>query len=232
MRVLIAEDDPRLADVLSQALAEAGWRVDVHHDGAAAVNAALDAAADNTVLDVLVLDWNLPSMDGLKVCRRLRDLGLRTPVMMLTARCATRDKVAALDAGADDYLTKPFEVDELLARLRALRRRQKADHRAAVPLVAGGLTLDPGTHQVLRGQTSIELQAREFEVLQFLMAQAGRVVTRDNIVDVVWDRQRDVRPHVVDVYVAALRDKIDRPFGTATITTLRGVGYRLEVTPR
>ncbi len=232
MRVLVAEDDVRLARVLEQSLAEAGWQVDVHHDGAAAFHAVLDTAASEAGADVLLLDWMLPSLDGLAVCRKLRQLGIRTPVLMLTARGTTPDKVAGLDAGADDFLAKPFDLDELLARLRALRRRHLIGLDDEGPLVAGGLTLDPGTHRVTRGAEPIDLSAREFDMLRLLMAHAGRVVTRDTILEEVWDGERDLRSNVIDVYIANLRAKIDRPFGTDTITTLRGVGYRLEAGPR
>ena len=228
MRVLVAEDDVRLARVLEQSLAEAGWQVDVHHDGATAFHAALDAAASEAGVDVLLLDWMLPSLDGLAVCRKLRQLGIRTPVLMLTARGTTPDKIAGLDAGADDYLAKPFDLDELLARLRALHRRRQVGHDEGAPLVAGGLTLDPGSHRLTRDGSPIELSAREFEMLRLLMEHADKVVTRDTILDEVWDGETDLRSNVIDVYIASLRAKIDRPFGTDTITTLRGVGYRLE----
>ncbi len=230
MRVLIAEDDARLADVLVRSLADAGWQVEVQHDGAAALHAALEAAASPTAFDVLLLDWMLPSMDGPTVCRKLRQLGIGTPVLMLTARGGTRDKVAALDKGADDYLTKPFDLDELLARLRALSRRGQYAKGGDVPLMAGGLTLDPSTHRVLRGEATIELNAREFDLLHLLMSRAGRVVTRDTVLEEVWGAQSDrLRSNVLDVYMASLRTKIDRPFGTHTITTLRGIGYRLNL---
>ena len=177
---------------------------------------------------MLLLDWMLPSLDGLTVCRKLRQLGVATPVLMLTARGTTPDKIAGLDAGADDYLAKPFDLDELLARLRALRRRHHLEHDEDEPLVAGGLTLDPGSHRVTREGSPIDLSAREFEMLRLLMEHADKVVTRDLILDEVWDGETDLRSNVIDVYIASIRAKIDRPFGTDTISTLRGVGYRLE----
>jgi DNA-binding response OmpR family regulator len=228
MRVLLAEDDTRLADVLEQTLSEAGWTVEVHHDGADAFRAATDPQAlASRPFDVLLLDWMLPSMDGLTVCRRVRSMGVGTPVLMLTARGATPDKVAGLDGGADDYLTKPMDVDELLARLRALYRRGRDQHDEP-PITVRDLTLDPASHRVSRGVVDIELSAREFDILHLLMSRAGKVVTRFLILDEVWDGETDLRSNVIDVHIASLRAKIDKPFGTDTITTLRGVGYRLD----
>jgi two-component system, OmpR family, response regulator len=228
MRVLLAEDDTRLADVLEQSLTEAGWTVDVHHDGRDALRAAtVPDALTLEPFDVLLLDWMLPTLDGITVCRKLRALCITTPVLMLTARGTTPDKVTGLDAGADDYLTKPFDLDELLARLRALNRRSHLDPDEA-PVTVGDLTLDPATHRVTRGETEVELSAREFDILHLLMGRVGKVVTRYLILDEVWDGETDLRSNVIDVHVAALRAKIDRPFGTDTITTLRGVGYRID----
>jgi two-component system OmpR family response regulator len=232
VRVLVAEDDVRLADILDQSLSEAGWHVSVEHDGQKAFDAAIAAGAAPTGaagFDVLLLDRGLPSMDGLEICSRLRALGVLTPVLMLTARGATPDKVAGLDAGADDYLAKPFDLDELLARLRALRRRSQPE--ADLVLKAGDLVLTPDERRVSRAGTPIELSVREFDILQLLMERAGKVVTRYTILEEVWDGETDLRSNVIDVHVASLRAKIDRPFGTTTITTLRGAGYRLEEPP-
>jgi two-component system, OmpR family, response regulator len=238
MRVLVAEDDVRLAGILDQSLSEAGWQVHVEYDGQAALDYAL-AAATSTVaaevdagapFDVLLLDWMLPTLDGPTVCRRLRTFGVRTPVLILTARGTTPDKVSGLDAGADDYLTKPFDLDELLARLRALHRRTQPDPDER-PLIVGNLLLDPSARRVSRGGTAVELSAREFDILRLLMERAGKVVTRYTILDEVWDGETDLRSNVIDVHVASLRAKIDRPFGTQTITTLRGAGYRVEPEP-
>ena len=223
MRILVAEDDTRLADVLEQSLTEAGWEVEVAHDGTSAYGRALPGGLG---YDVLLLDWMLPGMDGVTVCRRLRDLGVVTPVLMLTARGEVRDRIDGLDAGADDYLPKPFDLDELLARLRALRRRSSYDEGVVVRL--GDLQVDPGARQVFRGQTEIELSAREFDILHLLVGRAGKVVTRFTILDEVWDGETDLRSNVIDVYLATIRAKIDKPFGTSTITTVRGVGYRVE----
>ena len=222
MRVLVAEDDLRLAALLEQSLREAGWQADVVHDGRAAYDLLLREAG----YDVALLDWMLAGMDGVSVTRRLRDLGLTTPVLMLTARGDLRDRVDGLDAGADDYLPKPFDLDELLARLHALYRR--SSHAGEAPVHVGDLEVDPVARRVSRGGVAITLSAREFDILHLLASNAGNVVTRLAILDEVWDGETDLRSNVIDVHVAAVRSKIDKPFGTDSITTLRGVGYRLE----
>ena len=225
MRVLVAEDDVRLADLLEQFLTEAGWEVETVHDGAAAYGRALP---DGLPYDVLLLDWGLPGMDGVTVCQRLRDIGVRTPVLMLTARGQVRDRIAGLEAGADDYLPKPFDLEELLARLRALHRRSSYDDEAV--LEVGDLSVDAGARRVRRGEVEIELSAREFDILHLLAANAGKVVSRYTILDEVWDGETDLRSNVIDVHLGAIRAKVDRPFGTSSITTVRGAGYRLERT--
>jgi len=173
-----------------------------------------------------VLDWMLPGMDGPTVCRSLRQRGVATPVLILTARGAVADRVAGLDALADDYLTKPFSFDELLARLRALVRR--GDALGLPVLMLGDLQVDAERRLVHRGDTEVELTAREFDVLFLLARRAGRVVTRQQILDEVWDGETDLRSNVIDVYIAALRSKLDKPFARTSITTLRGAGYRLD----
>ncbi|WP_345523151.1 response regulator transcription factor [Nocardioides conyzicola] len=223
MRILVAEDDVRLADLLEQSLTEAGWDVEVVHDGTAAYGRALP---DGLPYDVLLLDWMLPGTDGVTVCRRLRSLGVTTPVLMLTARGDVRDRIDGLDAGADDYLAKPFDLDELLARLRALRRRSAYGEDAVVEV--DDLVVDPMSRRVSRAGTPIELSAREFDVLHLLVARAGQVVSRYTILDEVWDGETDLRSNVIDVHLASIRSKIDRPFGTSTITTVRGAGYRVD----
>ena len=224
VRILVAEDDIRLAAVLEQSLTEAGWETEVVHDGRSAYGRALPGGLD---YDVLLLDWMLPGMDGLTVCRRLREQGLTTPVLLLTARGDVRDRIDGLDAGADDYLPKPFDLDELLARLRALRRRTRYAEESVA--VVGDLAVDPAARRVTRDGVEIELTAREFDVLHLLASRAGHVVSRYTILDEVWDGETDLRSNVIDVYLAAIRAKIDRPFGTSTITTVRGAGYRVEV---
>jgi two-component system OmpR family response regulator len=223
MQILVAEDDVRLGALLETALAEEGWEVELVGDGLSAFGRALPGGLP---YDVLLLDWMLPSLDGISVCRRLRDLGVHTPVLVLTARGTVPDRITGLDAGADDYLTKPFDIDELLARLRALNRRTTIGH--GQPLHAGTLVLDPAARRVQRDGVEVDLSAREFDILQLLLEHAGRVVTRFTILDEVWDGETDLRSNVIDVHVAALRAKIDRPFGTDTITTVRGTGYRVE----
>jgi two-component system OmpR family response regulator len=222
VRILVAEDDVRLAELLEESLAEAGWQVDVVHDGRAAYDRLLTDAG----IDVALLDWMLPGTDGVTVARRLRGIGMATPVLMLTARGDVRDRIEGLDAGADDYLPKPFDLDELLARLRALYRRGGLGNDA--PAQVGDLLVDPGARRVSRGREEIALSTREFDILYLLASHAGQVVTRLTILDEVWDGETDLRSNVIDVHVAAIRAKIDKPFGTDTITTLRGVGYRLE----
>jgi two-component system, OmpR family, response regulator len=222
VRLLLAEDDPRLAAILVQALGEAGWQVEAVADGREAYARAL--AEDPP--DVLLLDWMLPGLDGLSVCRRLRAMGVTTPVLVLTARAAVTDRISGLDAGADDYLPKPFDLDELLARLRALHRRAAYDQQPVVTL--GDLVVDSGARRVRRREVDIDLSAREFDILWLLATHAGSVVSRFAILDEVWDGDTDLRSNVIDVHLAAIRAKVDRPFGTSTITTVRGAGYRLE----
>jgi two-component system, OmpR family, response regulator len=229
MRVLIAEDDERLAALLSESVTEAGWSAEVHHDGRTALAAAAPGG-DVNGFDVILLDWMLPGLDGVAVCRRLRAMGMRTPVLLLTARSEVGQKITGLDAGADDYLTKPFDLDELLARLRALHRRSTFDDDEA-PLRVGGLVVDRLARRVTRDGHEIALSAREFDILHLLVDRAGQVVSRYRILDEVWDGETDLRSNVIDVHIAALRSKIDRPFGTDTITTVRSVGYRVDPTP-
>ena len=225
MRILVAEDDVRLAALLEQSLAEAGWMVDLRHEGRGALDAALSEGG--AFYDVLLLDWMLPELDGVTVCHRLRDLGVQTPVLMLTARTTVIDRITGLDAGADDYLGKPFELDELLARLRALYRRTRSEEPVG-RLHVGDLVLDPVARRTTRGGLEIGLSAREFDILQLLLQRSGQLVTRLDILDGVWDGETDLRSNVIDVHVASLRGKIDRPFGTETIKTLRGAGYRVD----
>ena len=229
MRILIAEDDVRLADLLRQSLDEAGWTVDMCHSGHHAFEAALEASG--TAYDVLLLDWMLPGIDGISLCRRLRAIGVSTPVLMLTARTTVPDRVIGLDAGADDYLTKPFDLDELLARLRALHRRFRTDAPEVATFQVGDLVLDSRARRTTRRGEDIALSSREFDILELLLARRGELVSRFDILNEVWDGETDLRSNVIDVHVASLRAKIDRPFGTETITTLRGAGYRIDDDP-
>ncbi len=222
MRVLVIEDDDGLADVLARGLADAGHEVCVQATGPEGVRAAM---ADP--YDALVLDWMLPGQDGPAVCRELRARGNHTPVLMLTARQAVPDRIGGLDAGADDYLVKPFSFDELLARLRVFARRHGHDG----VLVIGDLVIDRERRSVMRGAVSIEVTAREFDLLALLAERAGRVVTRLSIMDEVWDGETDLRSNAIDVHVAKLRAKIDRPFDRESIHTVRGIGFRLTEEP-
>ncbi len=221
MRVLVVEDERRLAGLLARGLGEAGHDVDVRHTGRDGLLAATTGRYDAVILDVM-----LPGMDGIAVSQTLRAHGHNVPVLMLTARSEVPDRVTGLDAGADDYLSKPFSFDELLARLRALHRR--GAETATSALHAGDLHLDPAQRRVRRGDTDIELSAREFDILALFMARAGQCVTRYQILDEVWDGETDLRSNVIDVYIATLRGKVDKPFGRHAIETLRGAGYRLR----
>jgi two-component system OmpR family response regulator len=221
VRILIVEDDDRLRALLARTLSEAGWDVEETGDGRAGLGAALSGEHDVVLLDVM-----LPGLDGVTLCRRLRAAGNEVPVLMLTARGQVAARIEGLDAGADDYLPKPFDLEELLARLRALTRRSTV---VAGAVTVGDLTVDAAARRVTRGDTDIELTAREFDILALLVSRAGQVVTRFAILDQVWDGETDVRSNVIDVYLASIRAKIDKPFGITTITTLRGVGYRVEI---
>jgi len=221
MRVLIVEDEAKMASLLRRGLRNEGIAADVADRGADAI-----WMAGSTDYDAIVLDLMLPGMDGFEVCRRIRDDGVRSPILMLTARDAIRDRVAGLDGGADDYLTKPFSYDELLARLRALARRGPVEHPPE--LVVGELALDPARRRVRRGDTEIVLSGREFAVLETFMRNPGRVLSRFELLEHVWEGAYENRSNVVDSYVRLLRRKIDRPFGTDSIETVRGAGYRLK----
>lgn len=216
--MLVVEDDQRLADILVRGLSEAGHEVAVRDDGLKGL-----AVVGTQPFDVVVLDWMLPGLDGPSICQAMRDRGDRTPVLMLTARHAVGDRVQGLDAGADDYLAKPFSFDELLARLRVMGRR--LGHGAM--LAVGELTVDRDRRTAGVGGRPVELTAREFDLLVLLTENAGRVVTRLQILDAVWDGEADLRSNAIDVHVAKLRAKIDKPFGRSTIETIRGVGFRL-----
>jgi two-component system OmpR family response regulator len=220
MRVLVVEDELKLASLLRRGLREEGLAADVAVTGEDAL-----WMAQATDYDAIVLDVMLPGADGIETCRRLRREGVWSPVLMLTARDAVEDRVAGLDGGADDYLTKPFSFAELLARLRALTRRGPVER--PVVLEAGGLRLDPAGRRVWRGETEIALSAKEFALLETFMSRPGQVLSRYQLLEHVWDFDYENRSNVVDVYVRYLREKVDRPFGLQTIETVRGAGYRL-----
>jgi two-component system, OmpR family, response regulator len=221
MRVLIVEDEAKMAGLIRRGLEREGMAVDAVGEGEEAV-----WKAEAVEYDAIVLDLMLPGIDGLEVCRRLREAGVWSPILMLTARDSVRDRVAGLDRGADDYLTKPFSYAELLARLRALVRRGRPERPAR--LRVGELRLDPATRQVWRDETEISLSAKEFALLETFMRRSGEVLSRFQLIEHAWDYEYENRSNVVDAYVRLLREKIDRPFGTESIETVRGVGYRLR----
>ena len=210
-----------MAALIRRGLHEEGMAVDVATRGEEALWRAGSAPYDAIVLDVM-----LPGIDGFEVCRRLRDDGIWAPVLMLTARDAVEDRVAGLDGGADDYLTKPFSFAELLARIRALARRGPVERPAV--LEVGDLRLDPSTHQAWRGEAEISLSAKELSLLEAFMRRAGQVLSRLQLLEHAWDYDYENRSNVVDVYVRYLRKKIDEPFGRDSIETVRGAGYRLR----
>jgi two-component system, OmpR family, response regulator len=216
VRALVVEDQPKLASLIQRGLSEEGYAVDVAPDGPGAL-----VRATATEYDVIVLDVMLPGFDGFEVCRRLRERTVQAPVLMLTARDGVDDRIAGLDLGADDYLTKPFAFDELLARLRALTRRGALERRPV--LAVGELRLDPRTRQVWRGDEEIDLSAKEFALLETFMRHPGRVLSRFELLEHAWDFAYDNRSNVVDVYVRYLRRKL----GASAIETVRGAGYRL-----
>jgi len=221
MRVLVVEDEVKMAALVRRGLGEMGFSAEIAGTGEEGIAMAADTKYDAIVLDVL-----LPGIDGFATCRELRDNGTWAPVLMLTARGGVEDRVAGLDGGADDYLTKPFSFAELGARLRALIRRGKAERSAL--LEVGDLRLDPATHEVFRGATAIELSAREFAVLEAFMRRPGYVLSRLQLIEQAWDYDYEHRSNIIDVYIRYLREKIDRPFGVTSIETVRGAGYRLR----
>ena len=218
------EDEVKMAGLLKRGLEEEGYAVDISGTG----HDALWLASEN-LYDAVVLDVMLPDIDGFEVCRRLRAAGRWSPVLMLTARDAVPDRVSGLDAGADDYLTKPFSFAELLARLRALVRRGATERPPF--LAVGDLTLDPATRRVSRAGTPVELTAKEFALLEYFMRHPGEVLSRTRLIDHVWDFAYEGDSNVVDVYVRYLREKVDRPFGSESLETVRGAGYRLREEP-
>ena len=220
MRVLIVEDQANVSTYLKQALTEQGYAVDLARTGPEALE-----WAEAVSFDLIVLDIMLPGLDGLTVCRRLRRQGNQAEILMLTARDTVDDRVTGLDAGADDYLVKPFELKELLARLRALARRRTAKNSI---LTFADLTLNTRTRVVLRGDTLISLTAKEYAILECLMREPRRVLTRSEIVESVWNYDAYTQSNVVDVYIRNLRRKIDEPFEPKLIHTVRGAGYRLS----
>jgi two-component system, OmpR family, response regulator len=221
MRVLVVEDDPRMAAAIRRGLRFEGLVVNLADDGAEGL-----LAARSTAYDVIVLDVMMPGIDGFETCVRMRKEGIRVPVLMLTARDAVEDRVRGLDGGADDYLTKPFSLSELTARLRALARRGPIEQDTV--LEVGDLRLDPATREVHRVDVEIDLSAREFALLETFMRRPGQVLGQLQLLESAWDLGYEQRSNVVEVYVRYLREKIDRPFGVKSIETVRGAGYRLR----
>jgi two-component system OmpR family response regulator len=221
MRILVVEDDVKLSRAMARGLRHEGHAVDTAADGDAALMQAAVYDYDAVILDIMI-----PARDGFEVCRTLRERGCWAPVLMLTARRGVDDRIRGLDAGADDYLAKPFDFGELLARLRALLRRAPAERPAR--LEAGDLVVDPATHVVERGGTAVTLTAREFRVLEYLARRAGEVVTRTDLLEHVWDQNYPGSTNIVDVYIGYLRKKLEQPFGRPLIRTVRGVGFQLD----
>lgn len=224
VRVLVVEDDKELASILRRAFAEQLWSVELAHDGGTGRQLAL---SDD--YDLIVLDLMLPVLDGIAICSQLRARTKLTPVIMLTARDTVDDRILGLDAGADDYVVKPFSVGELLARIRALMRR--ISNRTSATLRVGGLTLDPATDYVAFEDRKIHLTAREFALMQYFMQNPERVLSRTQILENVWDANYDGLSNVVDVYVKTLRQKLESDGDSRLIETIRGRGYRLSGAP-
>jgi two-component system OmpR family response regulator len=221
MRVLIVEDEAKMAGLIRRGLEREGMAADVAGTGEDAL-----WKGEAVEYDAIVLDLMLPGIDGLEVCKRLRKAGVWTPILMLTARDAVSDRVAGLDRGADDYLTKPFSFAELLARLRALARRGQVER--PTELRAGDLRLDPAKRRVWRGEAEVSLSPKEFALLETFMRRPGEVLSRFQLLEHAWDYEYENRSNVIDAYVRLLREKVDRPFGVESIETVRGAGYRLR----
>ncbi len=221
MRILLVEDNRRLSDSLKRSLMDDKYIVDTAYDGQEG-----EELAELTPYDLIILDVMLPLKDGIEVCRSLRNQRIKTPILMLTARDALEDRVLGLDSGADDYLVKPFEMEELRARLRALLRRE-ADDKSGLISIAD-LALDPATHFVQRGGQPIDLTSREYALLEYLMRNPNRLITRQMAENHLWNYEATVMSNVVDVYIRRLRSKIDDPFEVKLIETIRGSGYRLR----
>lgn len=220
MKVLVVEDDARIAATLQRGLRAEGFTVEVSLDG----EAGLWAATENSY-DLLILDLMLPRRNGFQICRTLREQGDWTPILVLTAKDGVYDEAEALDTGADDYLTKPFSFQVLVAHVRALLRRSSGT--APVPICVGDLRLDPARHRCWRGEVEIRLTAREFSVLEFFVRRPGMVASKADILNGVWDYDFDGDPNIIEVYIGRLRRKVDEPFGRRDIETVRGAGYRL-----
>lgn len=223
MHILVVEDEQRLARLLQRVLGEERHTVDLAHDGVEGFH-----RASGDAYDLVILDLMLPDLDGIEICRRLRAERVQTPVLMLTARGSVEDRVSGLNAGADDYLIKPFAMEELLARVNALLRRRERTPELNTQLQVGDLTMDMLRREVRRGDQPIDLTPKEFALLEYLMRNPGIALTRTQILDHVWSYDFDALSNVVDIYIHYLRDKVDRGRGKPLIKTVRGVGYKIE----
>ena len=223
MRILVVEDEHKIANSIKKGLELENYAVDVAYDGRSGYD-----FASSEEYDVIVLDLMLPKMTGIEICKKLRNSKIHTPILILTAKSQVRDKIEGLDSGADDYLTKPFSFEELLARIRALTRRPY--DLLGVKLVVGDLNLDLKEFVVIRGTTKVDLSQKEFALLEYLMRKAGRIVTKSEAISHVWDYNADILPNTIEVYIRNLRNKIDIPFKNSVplIKTVRGFGYKLE----
>lgn len=221
MRILVVEDEHKIANSIKKGLEQEHFAVDVAYTG----TDGYDLAASEEY-DLLILDRLLPGVDGVEICKNLRNKQIHTPILILTAKGQISDKVEGLNAGADDYLTKPFAFEELLARVKALTRRPHA--AVGTILQIGNLSLDTLTYQVIREGKTIELSSKEFSLLEYLMRHEGKVITKEQIINHVWDYEANILPNTVEVYIKLLRTKIDKPFKTKLIRTVRGFGYKIE----
>ncbi len=221
MRILIVEDEHKIANALKQGLSQEKYAVDVEYDADNGLGAAL-----NESYDIMIIDRMLPgSIEGLDICRQVRSANIHTPILLLTAKDQVNDRVEGLNAGADDYLVKPFSFEELLARIRALLRRPETS--SGTVLKVGDLTLDPVTYEVRRGSSRLELSSKEFALLEYMMRNSNRVLSKDTIISHVWDFDADILPNTVEVYIGYLRNKIDKPHQKPLLHTQRGFGYLL-----
>lgn len=223
MKILVIEDEPQVIDFLRKGLTEKGYEVEIAFDGQTGERLALKG-----VFDLIILDLVLPYLNGYELCKRIRERGLDIPILMLTALSATSDKVSGFDAGADDYLVKPFEFDELLARIKALARRSTGVIQTSKVIKIADLVLNLNMRSAIRNDKSIELTGKEFELLELLMRNAGRVISRAEIAEKIWDIRFDTGTNVVDVYISILRKKIDRDFDQKLIHTKVGLGYYID----
>jgi two-component system, OmpR family, response regulator len=222
MKILVIEDEHRIANTIKKGLEQEHYAVDVAYDGSVGYD-----LASSEPYDLILLDLMLPGMDGLTICKELRKNAVHTPIIMLTAKGQIQDKITGLDSGADDYVSKPFSFEELLARIRALSRRPKTT--VEFKLTVKDLTLDPQLFQVKRGHTPVQLTSREFTLLEYLIRNKGKILTKDEIIGHVWNYEADILPNTVEVFIKKIRNKVDLPFPDKKplIATIRGFGYKI-----